>query len=110
MRRDGRTRELTVGITLTLALVIFAALVLLLGREKRIFHAKSSFMTTIANSLGLKPGSPVVMGGVQVGTVSSVSLPADVHQQGIELILSVDRAYEGRIRVGSIASVAACRI
>lgn len=105
MKREGKARELTVGITLTLALVVFASLVLLLGREKRLFHAKHDYETTVSNSLGLKAGSPVVMGGVQIGTVTSVELPHDVGGSGIEVKMSVDRGYGDRIRIGSIASV-----
>lgn len=105
MKREGKARELTVGITLTLALVVFASLVMLLGREKRIFHAQHDYETTVSNSLGLKDGSPVVMGGVQIGTVTSVALPKNLRGAGIEVKLSVDRIYGDRVRVGSIASV-----
>lgn len=105
MRRHGTAREISVGVTLTLALVILAALILLLGQESRIFSSRNTYTTTVTSSIGLKVGSPVVMGGVQIGAVGDVSLKEDPRSQGITLSLSVDRAYAGRIRGGSIASV-----
>lgn len=105
MRRQGKTRELTVGITMTLALVVFAGMIMFLSRENTVFHARRTFRTTTSNSLGLKTGSPVVMGGVQIGTVTSVSLPRDIHGSDIDIGMSVDRTYTDRIREGSIASV-----
>ena len=103
--KHNRTRELSVGITLTLALVILAALVMFLSRERTLFHSSRFYKTTTSNSLGLKVGSPVVMGGVQIGTVTAVELPTDVHSSDINLDLSVDKDYSSRIREGSTASL-----
>ena len=105
MRRQGRTREITVGVTLMLALVIVSALILMLGQESRIFRPRRTYTTSVTNSIGLKAGSPVVMGGVQIGTVKDVSLQADPKSYGITAALGVDRAYAPRVRGGSIASV-----
>ena len=105
MRNTSRTQEMTVGITLMLALVILAALILLLGKDSALFRPRYTYTTTVANSIGLKGGSPVVMAGVQIGTLNTVSLNQDPQTQGITLSLSVDRAYAERVRGGSIASV-----
>jgi phospholipid/cholesterol/gamma-HCH transport system substrate-binding protein len=105
MTRTGRARNVGVGVTLMLALSILAALIMVLGDESRIFRSRNHYTTTVANSIGLKSGSPVVMGGVQIGTITEVTLKQNPDSQGILLHLSVDRSFAGRIRGGSIASV-----
>jgi phospholipid/cholesterol/gamma-HCH transport system substrate-binding protein len=104
MRKTGFGREITVGTTLMLALVILAALILILGKESP-FSARQVFTTSVTNSQGLKTGSPVLMDGVQIGTVEGIALPKEVGKSGIELELGVDRKYRERIREGSVASV-----
>ena len=105
MSAKKRAREVSVGVTLTLALVILAALILLLGQESKMFRPRIGFVTTVPSSVGLKSGSPVLMGGVQIGTVQQVRLVPDPKAKGIALRLSVDRAFAERIRHDSIASV-----
>src|SRR5262245_17696315 len=104
MRRTGFGREITVGTTLMLALVIVAALILILGKESP-FSARQVFTTSVTNSQGLKTGSPVLMDGVQIGTVEGIALPHELGKSGIELELGVDSKYRERIREGSVASV-----
>ena len=105
MMRTGRTQEMIVGVTLMLALVIFASLVLLLGKDSAFFSSRYTYTATVLNSIGLKTGSPVVMGGVQIGAVSAVNLNKDPLGRGITLSLGVDRAFAERVRGGSISSV-----
>src|SRR5262245_51775064 len=104
MRRRGFAREITVGTTIMLALAIVAALILILGKESP-FSARQVFTTSVTNSQGLKTGSPVLMDGVQIGTVEGIALPRELGKSGIELELGVDAKYRERIREGSVASV-----
>jgi len=104
MRRKGFGREITVGTTLMLALVIVAALILILGKESP-FSAHQVFTTSVTNSQGLKTGSPVLMDGVQIGTVEGIALPRELGKTGIELELGIDAKYRERVREGSVASV-----
>lgn len=104
MRTAGIGREITVGTTLMLALVILAALILILGKESP-FSKRQVYTTSVTNSLGLKSGSPVLMGGVQIGTVTGIALPGELGKLGIEVELDVDSRFRDRIREGSTSSV-----
>jgi phospholipid/cholesterol/gamma-HCH transport system substrate-binding protein len=105
MSRKGKARELTVGITLTLALALFAGIVTMLGEQTRMLRPRITYTTKVSNSLGLKAGSPVLMGGVQIGTILSVDLPRDLKGTGIDVALGVDHAFQDRIRLDSKATV-----
>jgi phospholipid/cholesterol/gamma-HCH transport system substrate-binding protein len=98
------TREATVGAFLALALIVLAVGIMAVGGESRLFSRKASYRVVFPATDGLIVGSPVKMGGVQVGTVTYLKLPTDPGAQGVEVSLGVQRIYVSRVRVGSEAS------
>jgi len=98
------SREATVGAFLALALIVLAAGIMAVGGESRLFSRKASYRVVFPATDGLIVGSPVKMGGVQVGTVTRLSLPTDPGAQGVEVSLGIQRIYESRVREGSEAS------
>jgi phospholipid/cholesterol/gamma-HCH transport system substrate-binding protein len=98
------TREATVGAFLALALIVLAAGIMAVGGESRLFSRKASYRVVFAATDGLIVGSPVKMGGVQVGTVTSLKLPTDPGAHGVEVSLGIQRSYASRVRQGSEAS------
>jgi len=98
------SREATVGAFLALALIVLAAGIMAVGGESRLFSRKASYRVVFPATDGLIVGSPVKMGGVQVGTVTRLSLPTDPGAQGVEVSLGIQRIYESRVRQGSEAS------
>ncbi|AKF05623.1 MlaD family protein [Sandaracinus amylolyticus] len=70
---SGRSTEFKVGIFVTLALVIGAALVFTLGNRSALFASRLEFRTVFANVSGLRPGSPIRLAGIEVGTVSAIN-------------------------------------
>jgi phospholipid/cholesterol/gamma-HCH transport system substrate-binding protein len=98
------SREATVGAFLALALIVLAAGILAVGGESRLFSRKASYRVVFPATDGLIVGSPVKMGGVQVGTVTSLKLPTDPGAHGVEVSLGVQRSYASRVRQGSEAS------
>ena len=97
-------REATVGAFLALALIVLAAGIMAVGGESRLFSRKASYRVVFPSTDGLIVGSPVKMGGVQVGTVTRLKLPTDPGAQGVEVSLGVQRIYASRVRQGSEAS------
>jgi phospholipid/cholesterol/gamma-HCH transport system substrate-binding protein len=93
-----------VGAFLALALIVLAAGILAVGGESRLFSRKASYRVVVPATDGLIVGSPVKMGGVQVGTVTSLKLPTDPGAHGVEVSLGVQRSYASRVRQGSEAS------
>lgn len=97
------SRELAVGITVAVALALFALGVLTIGKESRMFVPKNEYWTRFDNTSGLVSGSPVRLVGVQIGTVEEVSFPTDLNETRIKVTFKVDRAFSPRIRHGSKA-------
>jgi len=98
------SREATVGAFLALALIVLAVGIMAVGGESRLFSRKASYRVVFPSTDGLIVGSPVKMGGVQVGTVTRLKLPTDPGAQGVEVSLGVQRIYASRVRQGSEAS------
>jgi phospholipid/cholesterol/gamma-HCH transport system substrate-binding protein len=93
-----RGREFKVGLVILVALGVLAAGVFLIGEKNNLFSRKSRYFTEFTSVSGLKPGSPVQLNGVDVGTVERVVLPADATREQIQVWISVDREYAERIR------------
>jgi phospholipid/cholesterol/gamma-HCH transport system substrate-binding protein len=98
------SREAAVGAFLALALIVLAAGIMAVGGESRLFSRKASYRVVFPATDGLIVGSPVKMGGVQVGTVTHLKLPTDPGARGVEVSLGVERIYASRVRQGSEAS------
>jgi phospholipid/cholesterol/gamma-HCH transport system substrate-binding protein len=98
------SREATVGAFLALALIVLAFGIMAVGGQSRVFSRKVSYRVVFPATDGLIEGSPVKMGGVQVGTVTHLKLPTDPGAQGVEVSLGVQRIYASRVRQGSEAS------
>ena len=97
-------REATVGAFLALALIILAVGIMAVGGESRFFSQKAAYRVVFPSTDGLIVGSPVKMGGVQVGSVTELRLPTDPGAEGVELSLGIQRSYASRVRQGSEAS------
>lgn len=101
----GSSREATVGAFVAIALIVFAVGVMAVGGESRLFSRKATYRAVFPSTDGLIVGSPVKMGGVQVGTVTQLKLPTDPGALGVEVSLGVQRIYASRVRQGSEASL-----
>ena len=74
---QGRSTEFRVGIFVSLALIIGTALVFALGDGSSMFRAQRSYVAQFSNVAGLRPGSPVRMSGIDVGSVTDISFLPD---------------------------------
>ncbi len=105
MARKGWARGLTVGIVVVGGLAIFMIGILVVGEETRLFVPKVTYNTNFPDASGLRVGSPVTMAGVRVGSVQRIVLPTDPSSEGIEVFMTVDKAYAQRVREGTSASL-----
>jgi len=102
-RRAGR--DLAVGALFTLALVVLALGVMVVGEDSRLMFSSVEYSAVFPNADGLLVGAPVRMAGVQIGTVTRVRLPTELGQDGISVRLGLDQAYADRIRDDSRAGL-----
>jgi phospholipid/cholesterol/gamma-HCH transport system substrate-binding protein len=93
---QARNTELRVGVFVTVALVVGFFVVFALGSNSAMFASRNHYSATFDNAQGLRPGSPVRMAGIDVGTVDSVSFRDDGRAQ---VFFSV-RATEARFVTG----------
>ena len=91
-------REARVGLVILAALVVLAAGIFLIGDKNNLFSKKHRYFVEFSSVSGLKPGSPVALDGVDVGTIEEVNLPRDPNRKQIQVWISVDRRYAERIR------------
>lgn len=101
------SREIKVGAFVFLGLIGAATIIFLIGENRSLFDKKVPFHAQFADVQGLKPGSTVRMGGVDIGTVSKVQYPEDASQTMIDVGLSIVAREAPRIRASSHATIAA---
>jgi phospholipid/cholesterol/gamma-HCH transport system substrate-binding protein len=95
------SREVKVGLFVILGLVFVGLVVFLIGDERQVFSSKVSFRAIFDNVEGLKSGSSVRMGGIDVGTVDKVGYAEDSSDSRLHVKFSVVKTQAGRIRADS---------
>jgi phospholipid/cholesterol/gamma-HCH transport system substrate-binding protein len=98
-------RDLTIGVVAALALAVLAFAILAVGGESRLFADRAAYQVIFPSTEGLAVGSPVMVAGVQVGTVTGIRLPTDPGATGIHVRVGVDRRFAGRVRTDSQAAL-----
>lgn len=98
-------REFKVGIFVLAALSTMGVTVFLIGEERRAFASKDTYYSVFKDVQGLRRGSPVRMGGVDIGQVSEVSYGADPKDSEIYVRMSIVETEARRIHTDTIASI-----
>jgi phospholipid/cholesterol/gamma-HCH transport system substrate-binding protein len=91
--------ELKLGILTIAAIVIAATTIFLVTGGRGFFWQRYSLKTRFANVAGLKPGSPVRVAGLEVGSVESIGLAGDL----VEVVFDVNRTVGNQITTTSTA-------
>lgn len=93
--------ELKIGLITIAALVIAGIMIFLVSGEGGFFWQRYPLKTKFANIQGLKPGAPVRVAGVEVGTVKRLTFAGDQ----VEVEFEVSKEQQPRITTASIASL-----
>lgn len=104
-RKSGAARAARVGLLVLVAMAVLALGVFLIGDQNNLFSRKNRYYIDFGSVSGVKPGNPVQLNGVDVGTVDQVILPTDPARKLIRVWITVDRAYAGRVRTDSRARI-----
>jgi len=98
--------ELRVGIVLIVSLAILAFTILYIGGGGGSpLSRKYVVKALMADVNGLKPGAPVRVGGVDVGTVTRVELAAEQGHGLVEITMRLDRRVQDRVTTDSQATL-----
>jgi phospholipid/cholesterol/gamma-HCH transport system substrate-binding protein len=101
------SREIKVGLFVFFGLAGTALIIFLIGDNRSLFDPKVTYHAQFADVQGVKPGSTVRMGGVDIGTVSKVEYSEDTSASLIDVRMSIVKRESPRLRQGSLASIAA---
>jgi phospholipid/cholesterol/gamma-HCH transport system substrate-binding protein len=99
------SREVKVGIFVLLGIVLTTLAVFLIGENEHFWQSKVTYHASFRDVAGLKPGSPVQLGGVDIGTVSHVGHSGDRADARIHVKLSIVKAEGVRLRQGTKAEI-----
>src|SRR5262247_1172625 len=105
MADDRRyTLQLRIGAFILASLVVFFAIVYLLGARARYFESKYELVAEFTQVGGLIEGATVRLAGVQIGRVTGVSLPPEPGGK-VRVTLTVAKRFADRIRKDSEARI-----
>jgi phospholipid/cholesterol/gamma-HCH transport system substrate-binding protein len=100
----GKTTK--VGIFVLLGLAVIGVAIFMIGDNRRLWDAKVTYAAKFIDVGGLRPGAPVRMGGVDIGSVDSVGHSNDASDHKIHVRLSIVKSESSRIRGDTIARIA----
>lgn len=100
------SREAKVGAFVLAGLIIAGIVIFLIGDERRLFERQVTYSAVFDNVQGLKPGAPIRMGGIDIGTVGRVGYGKDPTDFRLYVELRIVRSEAVRIREDAVASIA----
>ncbi|HWL86697.1 MAG TPA: MlaD family protein [Polyangiaceae bacterium] len=98
-------KSIKVGIFVLAGLVLGGIAVFLVGENRHLWSSKATYRAAFSDVAGLKPGAPVRMGGVDIGTVESVGHDGDPHDTRIYVRFNVVKNEAARVREDTVARV-----
>src|SRR5450432_3866142 len=99
------SKDVKVGAFVLAGLTAIGAVIFLIGDEREIFKSKLPYNTEFEDVQGLRRGSPVRMGGVDVGTIVGVDYGKDAGDKNIHVRLAISVDDARRIRIDSVATI-----
>jgi phospholipid/cholesterol/gamma-HCH transport system substrate-binding protein len=93
--------DLTAGIFLVIAFVLFAISIFTLGREREIFARQDRYYSSFRDVKGLAKGAPVRLGGITIGRVSEINFSNDLRDSSVHVTLLLNEDYLDRVRLDS---------
>lgn len=99
-------RNVKVGIFLLLGLVVAGVLIFLVGDERHMFQRHATLHATFRDVAGLKVGSPVRMGGLDVGQVERITFGDSQRDRLIHVYFTMIAEQLQRVRSDSRVSIA----
>jgi len=102
-----RERRLVVraGLFVALGLLLFGLVILLIGKENRLFDRQVTYHAYFENVEGLKRDSPVWLGGLEVGRVVAITFSPDLGDKRIDVRVEISKTFAPRVRTDCVARV-----
>lgn len=94
--------ERLVGLFVLLTLLVAGSVFYVVARSRGVFEEVQTVRTLLLEGHGLRPGSRVMLGGLEVGTVQGVGFS---RENRVEVTMQVLQRHGDRIRADSVATV-----
>jgi phospholipid/cholesterol/gamma-HCH transport system substrate-binding protein len=100
--------QLKVGITVLVASITLAILILLMSGTTGLFTKKIRVLSYFDNAGGLRVGAPVRLSGVDIGNVTGIRIVSDRDKKltPVEITMKVNTKYHGNLHKDSVTSLA----
>ena len=99
------SREFKVGAFALAGLFVVGLVVFMIGQERKLFESKLLYRARFQEVQGLRSGSPVRMGGVDIGSVTEVAYGDVAEDKQIHVKMLVVKGESRRIRQDSVATI-----
>jgi len=93
--------QLKVGITVIVACIILAVLVVLMSGTGGLFAKTILLKSFVFDAQGLREGAPVRLSGVDIGNVKSIRVVPNRPLDPVEVTMKVNRKYDFNLRKDS---------
>lgn len=103
MSAKGRT--LKVGVFVFFGLVLSTIAIFVIGDSRRVWDRKVQYHAAYDDVVGLRTGSVVRMGGIDIGMVSEVQHGREAADHKVYVTLDVAREEAGRVRNATVATI-----
>lgn len=98
-------REVKVGAFVLAGLLCIGVIIFLIGDDKQMFSERVHYKTAFGDVQGLKRGSSVRMGGINVGTVEELGYGPNPKDTAIYVEISIVEREAPRIRTDTVATI-----
>lgn len=103
--QSARKREIKVGLFVIAAVALFALLIFSVSEQSRVFEAKYTLTAYFRSVSGLVAGAPVMLAGVDVGSVEEIILQLDPSGKRVKVVLVIQKSAQEMIRKDSVARI-----
>jgi phospholipid/cholesterol/gamma-HCH transport system substrate-binding protein len=99
------SRQFKVGLFVIAGLALTMVAIFLIGNTSQLWTPKVSYSTAFNDVAGLKPGSPIRMGGLDVGDVTRVDYRGDAQDTRIFVTMEINKREMVRIKTDTVAGI-----
>ncbi len=97
--------QIRVGLFVFAGVFLAMILIFLLGSEKQLFKRQYALTAFFQDISGLRVGAQVQLAGLNAGMVDRIALAPELGDRKVQIRLSIDKAFQERIRRDSIATI-----
>ncbi len=100
-----KSANLKVGLTILVGVIIFFIFILLVGSGENLFSKEYQLKIFLPGIEGLAEGNMVSLGGIKIGSVSSIDFAEKEEKAGVDITLTLLEKYAKHLTRSSVAEI-----